>query len=620
MSSFPLQIFTRERANVGFDDKYRSSILGRKFAGQPRGVYVGFLPRVLPASTIVSLDIDPTEGLSLAKLPSLGDTSGMDVYTTSNIQFDVGGIDAAEFPVNVIIRATYTDDKDTPTVAEVVTTSAAGGVSSKEVLVCVVSGPPSAPTVTFDPEFFQRDAPLALTGRTFGYMPAGSIEDLLAAVDAVNEVIAARIGLDGTVYDSLDERLVGDQSAEEMGERLATTFRTIRSNDYSIGAGVETLNVSSSFTEVDRDHQPLLTFSGLGSETTPGAVSDPADAVRNVCLIQDAITGYRPVDDPTDRRTIFGRLSGPETVAIAGTWTFTKNSQQLTGTGGTALSDFQINDTVVGPDGLLYEVITLTNNNQVTLNSAYRGDTTTSDSVDVNRWTLNLMTIVSGVETAASLPTPTTIRFFFPAFVTTGQSKFDYTLGLHTSSEKDPLPLATTSIPGRVTLADTNSRLGSITIQDAGIDVGQFHTLVFSSPSAVVTVLPDDSGSVEIVTIGPPGPTGPTGPLGATGPTGPTGPGFSTIDEYTLVGRFRTLSYPSLNSNSATINVGINARIVCANIERFQNWFGGGATAGTDIGRITEVTQATAGDPDVQVFYEIGGKFELGIFLTAAGD
>lgn len=621
MSLFPVKVFTKEAANVDFDAEYRSAILARKFAGQPKGAYIGFTPRVIPATSVISLDVDPTEGLSLIKIPSDSDPAGLDIFTTSNITFDVGGIDPGEFPLNVLARASYVDDSDTETTAEIVTTSAADGVTQQEVRICVINGTPAAPTVAADVTLVERDEPLALSGRGFGFMPSGAIEDLEAAVDAVNEVVAARTGLDGTVYDSLAERLAGDQSATQMGDRLAPACRTLRSNDYLVASGAESVVVSGTFSEVDREHRPLITLGGTGSETVPGAIAGPNDTSRNVCLIQDATTGYRPVDDPTTRRTIFGRLTGPDDLPISGTWTFTKNSQTLVATGAQALTDVRVGDTIIGLDGLYYEVESVDTNSALTLTNAYRGDTADSSTVSVRRWTLNFATMVSGVEVTTSMPSATTIRFFFPAFVSSGVSSYDYNLALHSSSERAPLPDATTTVPGRVTLADSASTLGAITLQDGGVPVGQFHTLVFSSPNALVSVATGDTGSVEIEEIGPIGPTGTDGALGATGPTGPTGPGFTTINDYTIVGQFRTAAYPALNTNSATVSIGINTRIVCANIERFRNVFGGGATPGVSIGRITDVQQvAGPGDPNIQVFYEIGGEFEIGIYLTGAGD
>lgn len=620
MSRFPLKIFTKESANVDFNAEYRTAILGRKFAGQPKGAYVGFTPRVVPATSIISLDVDPTSNLSIAKIPSDGDPAGIDVYATTNITFNVSAIDPGEFPLNVLLRATYTDDADTPTTAEIVTTSAADGVTAREVRICRISGTPAAPVVSADPAAGERDEPLALSGNNFGFMPAGSVEDLAAAVDIVNEVVAARIGLDGTVYSSLSDRLTGDQSAEQMGARLGLSYKALRGNDYVIAAGAETLNVSGSFSEVDRDHLPLITLGGLGSETSAGAISDPNDTDRNVCLLQDALTGYRPVDDPINRRTVFGRLTGPEDVPVAGTWTFTRNSQSLVATGATALSDFQVGDTVIGPDGLLYEVETVNTNSIVTLKSAYRGDTTSSSLVSVRRWTLQLKKLVAGVEVDASLATPTTLRFFFPAFVSAGVSSFDYNLALHTSAERAPLEGATTSTPGRVTLADSSSKLGSITLQDAGVTVGQFHTLVFSAPNALVSV-GSELGIVEIEEIGPTGVAGPNGAVGAPGPTGPTGPGFSTIAPYVLAGRFSSTAPPAVQTGSTTVNLGLNTRIVCANVERIQNIGGGGATAGVDLARITGIQQVSPpGDSQIQVDYEVGGGFQIGIYLSGAGD
>jgi hypothetical protein len=69
MAVFPLQVFTENEALVGFDGDYRSSLVGQKYAGQPKGVYVGFTPVVTGASTLTFVQ-DPLLGYSLLKVTS----------------------------------------------------------------------------------------------------------------------------------------------------------------------------------------------------------------------------------------------------------------------------------------------------------------------------------------------------------------------------------------------------------------------------------------------------------------------------------------------------------------------------------------------------------------------
>jgi len=621
MSVFPLQIFTADQAIAGFNDEYQSNVLNQKFAGMPRGAYVGFIPSVSTPSPILTLGVDPTEGYSLINVPSNDDHGGLTIVVKQAVTLDFTGQPVVDFPIHVLARASYTDDPDIPTTGEIFTRGA-GGVATDEVLICVVDGTPTALTVDFDASAGERTEPLAFTGMDFGFMPSGSIEDLQDAVDIVNEVVAARIGLDSTVHLDLSTRLAEDQSAESMAGRLGLVFQALRSNDYSVGAGEDTVNVSGSFAEVDRDHSPQTTLDGDGAETKAGAIAGPNDASRNVCLIQDANSGSRPIDDPTDRRIVFGRVEGPETVAVAGTWTFSQAAQTVIGTGGTATSDMQVGDTIQGADGLFYEIETISGDNSIALRNAYRGSTATVDNRDVHRWILRLKKLNGAVEVDASFPVPTTIRFFFPAFLPSAESNFDYLLALHTDAEREPLTEATTTVPGLVKLADSGSLLGSVNIQNGGVPLagGPFHALNFSAPNAVV-IAAGTPGEVEVVEIGLPGATGPDGVAGATGPTGPAGPGFTQRNPYER-GNEQTATGPGLppTARSATFNMGHTVRIAVAGIAQLRNVFGGGASLGSDVGIITNILPGTPSSQEIQIDFTVGNDFGLTPFFSSAGD
>jgi len=536
MAVFPLQVFTQNGAQAGFNEDYKSSPLGVRYAGQPKGAYLGFTPSVLGSE--LTLDVDPTFGYSLVKVGSDVNPSGMDVFVTDPVVLDFVGQPSIDFPMNVMVRVSYYDDGSVPTTAEVFSRSATVAVSANEVLLCVVDGPAAALTFAADPTLEERDVPLAYGHVNFGFMPGGSIENLQAAADIVNEVIAARTGLDSTVYADLAARIAGDYSAEKMAERLALTFRALRSNDYVVAAGESSVKVSGSFSEVDRAHEPMLTLDGDGGETTEGAIADPNDISRNVVLVVDASTGYRPIDDETERRTIFGRISGPNQKVVGGEWQFLNASKDVAAIdeNGQATIEMEAGDAILGPDGIYYEVETVLTNNSIELRTAFQGSSDTVSSAQIRRWELALKKIVGGVEIDAELLASTTIRFFFPAFLSMEQSNADWRMAMHTSAERKPLPSATTAIPGLVRLAETGALLGAVNIQNAGVPLGggPFHTLNFNAANASVVAVPGSPQEVQVVEIGQVGAPGAAGASGGPGNPGGPGPGFSTLNPFEI--------------------------------------------------------------------------------------
>lgn len=617
MAIYPVKVFTNNNAIVGYDDRYKSSILGAKFAGMPKGVYVGFTPSVSPPSPVLTLGIDATHGYSLIKVPSSISPSGMDVITTSPITLDFTGQLAGDFPIHVICRVNYDSSGSIATNAEIITRSAAA-VGFDEILICVVSGIPASLSIAFDASLGQRDAPLAFTGINFGFMPSGSVEDLESIVDAINEVVEARVGLDNSTYSNISARLAGDQSAGSMASRLGLALRVLRSNDYAMSAGQESINVSGSFTAVDRDFNPLITLDGSGAETSTGAVSSPNDTTRNVCILQNATTGYRPVNDPNARLTVFGRLSGPTEIPMAGTWTFTNAGTGVTAVNGQATTEIQVGDTIQGADGRYYEVATITNNNNIVLSNAYVGMSASTANIVARRWTLTLRVLDNGLESNSSLPTPMIVRFFFPAFLTMENSNYDWRLAAHNALEKEPMPQATTTTAGLNILATPGAFLGSVSIQNAGVALvgGPFHTINFSAPSA--SIIPGSTtGEIEVANIGPTGAPGSPGAAGGPGPTGPTGPGFNAFNEFEVSGEFTT-SPGVLTTRTFTRDMGHNVRVVFGNIAKWRDL--GFFSPTNDLFEVLDVrfsgTEAT-----IEVQHGgVAGDNLITLFLSSAGD
>lgn len=608
MARFPVQVFTRDNALVGYDDDYKSSPLARKFAGWPRGVYTGFVPGTTPGSPLLTLSIDPTEGVSIIKLPSAGDPGGIDLVVKSTITIDFTG--HLTFPVNVVAVATY-DDSGAPS-AQLFTISP-GTPAWNEVVVCQVQGAPLAMTTAINPALGQRTSPLAFVGSDFGYMPAGAVEDLQAAVDIVNEVVAARVGLDAVDYPSLSDRLAADLSAASMGARLGKVFRALRSNDYTVAANATEVRVAGSFSEVNRDFAPFITLSGAGSESSEGAVAAPNDSSRNVAIVVDSNSGYKIIDDDTNRRVIYGRLEGPTSEAIAGTFQFTLALATVTASDADLLAQVSQGDGLEGPDGKVYEVATVVDDSTLILRDAYQGPTTSSSSVSKQVWLLRFRKLVSGSETAAAVPAATTLHFVFPAFLTLGQDNPDWTLPHLTGAERPPFPAATTTLAGKVPLGTAGSLVGAVFVQAAGAPVagGPFHLINFSAGGGQVQQTAP--GVITVGAIGGTGAPGPPGASGGPGPAGATGPGFTAL---TL---FETESHslpftPVPVPWSTTLPMGHTIRAVGGGFASVRDR--GAWAKGADILEIDDISFSGS---DATISGTITGDINFKVFLTSAG-
>lgn len=617
MAVFPLQVFTESNAQVGFDEDYRSSPLGVKYAGQPKGVYVGFTPSVFGSTLTLTPSL--ALGYSVVKVTSNASPGLMDIITTDAIVLDFTGQPAVDFPMNVIARSSYFADGASITSGEIFTRSDTVTIEFDEVLLCVVGGPAASLTVVFDPDLGERDEPLALANVDFGFMRGGAIEELRTAADIVNEVIAARIGLDGTIHPDLSTRVAVDYGAPAMAGRLALFSRVLRSNDYSVVAGEGSVVVSGSFSEIERDFDPKITLSGLGSETAEGALAGPNDLNRNVVLVTDADTGYRTIDDPTDRRIVFGRLTGPNEDTISGEWRFLNASKDVLATDGNgqATVELQLGNTLIGPDGKPYEVEATTDDNNIVLRTAYASATETNTVTTKQRWTVDLKKMVGTVETDASLPNNTTIRFFFPTFVSMERSNFDWKLALHTAAERVPLPAATTTTPGITRLADSNALLGAVNIQNNGTPLGggPFHTINFNAANANV-VITANSGEVQVIEIGPTGNKGNDGPTGDPGPIGAEGPGFAFVNSFEVSPEFAGILFSAPVPFSFTKDMTHNIHYLHGGIRRWRDQ--GFFAVGVDSILIESILTISATEGRIEG--QIQGDTFVMVFLSSAGD
>jgi hypothetical protein len=504
----------------------------------------------VPGSLTIAVDLD---GFGPATITDNGDGTlavGSALPMGGTVDYDAGtltGITPALTALSAV-NATYTRE-----------------VTKSEVLLCVVTGTPGAPVVASNAPT-NRDVPIAYPSVPYGYMPGASIEALEAAVAILNEVAAARTDLQGTAWPNLKARLDYDLGSEAMGRRLGRISRAIRSNQYQAAAGVTEISVGGSLSEVNRDFLPEITLNGLGSESQTGAVADPVDTVRNVCVVLDASTGDRLIDNATDRNVVFGRLVQEADFILDGQITFQSALTAVTGDADTRFTiQLAAGDTLQGPDGKFYEVLSITDDAALTLRDAYQGGSDTSGALIRRRFKLRFRKLSAGVESAHTIASTTQVQFFLPTFLTHATAAFDAGTFAYKPGERPVIPDATTSVQGKIALANAGSPyVGSINLQVGGVPVagGPFHTLNFTGASgALVQTSP---GVIDVTNIGPIGPVGPGGGPGPAGPTGPQGISINMPSRtaFNVAGSETVASGPGPVAISHTVNFGYNVRFL----------------------------------------------------------
>lgn len=528
----PVHTFASSEIKCRYGANYASSDVNEKFLGVPLGIYFGFAPSVTPGSLLLTLNVDQTFGVSFARTRSLLSEQEVDIVLDEAVVLDFTGHDFGANPtVYVKVRASV--DVGQPTTAEVFT-DAVPPAALTEHLVCVITKP-GADLVVDSTEPANRSTPFAWTGAPYGYgfMKESAVEQLLAAVDMVNEVAAARLDLLGVTHPwnppgdlGLDDRIVSDLLPAAIAGRLALLHRVVQANTYTAAATASSFDVSTSFSRFSRTELPALTFQPGGSETTAGAVTGGDVESRNVCFVVNEATRERLVD--SDRRVIYGRLTSADT-DLTGTLDFVNGSPNVTGVGTAFLTELAANALVVAPDGEVYVVASVTDNLNLVLADNYLGANTT-DVAARRVFTLSTFVNVSGVETSRSISVGTAFRFFFPVWVLLSDATFDATNFMLASGEAQPLPPAAVGVKGRVLLhPGTTGGLGGavLAVRDAGAVVGSGQpTWALDFDGASVSA----PGVADISAAGPTGPIGPGG--GSPGPAGPAGAQGDGFDAY----------------------------------------------------------------------------------------
>lgn len=524
-------------------EPYLTSAVNKKFLGWPRGVHLGFIPQVTNGSLIVTLAIDPTYGLSLARVKSSLEASNIDVVSDQPLTLDFTGHDFVTNPT-AYVKVQASAQLGSPTTAQVYTTATAGSTPTDQ-LICVVTKPGANLVAAFDAPT-HRATPYAYSGTPLGYgfMGDGAVEQLLQAVAMVAEVAAARVDLAGVNHPyapisqkGLTDRITADLQPAAIAGRLGLTHRVIRSQDYTLGAPAATINVSSSFARTGRTRPPLVTIVPNGSETLAGAITD-AD-VRNVCFILLIGTNERPLEAST-RAVAYGRLVTSIQV-LAGTVTF-NGTTSVTGSG-TAFLDpstgVNAGDIILAPNGDYYVVATTPGSNtSLTLTTSAPAGTITSTR---RRFNLNVVkrNPADNTEVPFTIGSGSIVRFFFGAWFDLSASVHDSTLLMFEGGEEAPLPDATVATKGKAIMYPgvAGALCGAMSILDTGGVVGSgkpCYSLNFKG--AALNPAP---GIANITASGPIGPIGlpGTGP-GPPGVTGPPGLGFNSFSAPFVAGPY----------------------------------------------------------------------------------
>lgn len=629
MAIFPQKYFTKDNVLLrtgppDLRETHASQPIAEKFAGPPKGVYTGFTPSAV--GSILTLAPDGSEGYSLIKVHSDSDPAGLDIIVAGSIQIDFSSAAGSDFlpnGVQVIATANYTAGQ--PTTAQITPRprqSPPQARAKDEVLICELTGTPGAIAVLAVPGT-NRDVPLAFAGTDFGLMPAGSMESLAAAVDILNEVVAARTNLEAVVHTTLKGRLDTDLGAEAMAFRLGRTLRILASNDYQAPGGASEVTVSGSLSETSRNNLPLVSLNGGGSESVTGAVTDPTDTARNICFVADADTGDRLVSDETLREVIFGRLRQEPDFVLDGTLAFSNALTTVAGTNTKFLLQLAEGDTVQGPDGKFYEVASITSDAAATIKDAYLGLSASSGGLIRRRFKLRFRKFDAGAEVAHQLGSTTNVRFFFPVFVTIAQPDFSAPLTMHEPGERPAVPDATAAVPGKVALADAGSPyIGAINLQVGGTPVGggPFHVLNFTgSTGSLIELAP---GVIDVTNIGPQGPQGPGSGPGPPGPPGNPGPSVTHTNTFAPKPSADGLGPgPGSVNVSWTIDFGFQVRFLAGGIASIFVPAGDLFFASRDTCTLTGITLPNATTGTISATGGSGGAINASVilYLDAAG-
>jgi len=572
---FPTYTIPLTSIKYRYGEHYVSEATNQKFLGIPRGVYLGFTASM--TGNILKLSVDQDYGVSLLRVTSLLDTVAVDLLLTTDVTLDFTG--QLVYPVYVF--ASVSEKLGSPSTAQIITAGAF--VPSPTVsLICVL---PSAGSVVFDAPT-NRDTPYAYTGTPlgFGFMRANAVEQLLDAIDMITEVTNARTDLTSTVQASLGNRITVDGTAVNMATRLSRSIRSYRTSTFSVGGPITSANVSSQFSALYRSISPVTDIRPFGSSSYTGAVTggslpvpSPAgatqDSIRNVCVPVDA-SGVRLVDST---KVVYGRLIANE-VTIAGTSSFSLGSPTVNGVG-TAYNNgsIQAGDLIADAVGNLYVVLTtpvLPTVLTLSINAI-----AANAVVDTIRRRFSVDFVKSddaGSEVAATVSQ--NFSLYFPVWHSSDIAVLDAQTFLYQNGAPVPVPVATSSLEGRVLRASgaPDGLAGALQVVKANniaVGAGQFHTISFLAATN------PGGGVVNVTMVGATGSKGPIppggGPAGPVGDPGLQGQGITTKNIFFLSGPYNQLVMPPSTLYSFSNTFGFDLIFVSGGLASWEVTSGG---------------------------------------------
>lgn len=578
MVAFPTLSLPKENVKMRFLEEGVPLALGQRWYGMPRGVWIGFVPSVTPASDVLTLDVDPNHNFSLLRVGSENLRTQVEVFTPDPIMLDFSG--HATFPIYVLAKASFRDKKPTQGVIFTRTTGPSG---PQEVLICQVDKP-AADLVVTSAAPITKNLPTAFQGQRFGFMPGGAIDDLVAASAVGGFIVAARVSAHTGAHADLSTRIAADLVGPSMADRLALRQVHVVSNVHGPVTGTS-VNVSGSFAETGREIGPSRDIEAGGTTSVEGAITA---APRNIGFVVNATTGERLIESGS-RLIVLGRLSFTSgTAGVGKEIRFTNASTAVDGNGTNPFqAPLEEGDIVLAPDGKYYEIETFTDPNNAVLKVAYQGPGAPDVAIDApfRRFTLDFERVDG---TPVTPPDSPEIRFLFPTYFRADRAIFDGLLLIKRDGERPVLPSASETEEGKFLLAVDGGLVGSIrTIRDNGSAVGNdFHTLNFLSGGAT-----DAGGGVANVAV--PGATGPPGTpanQGPDGPSGDAGPGY-TATNATLFEGSAFSSTPTPTSVSFSVDFSVVEATFSAINNLWGGWSGFDGHATLNLYEITDITQ-----------------------------
>ena len=411
---------------------------------------------------------------------------------------------------------------------------------------------------------------------------------------AVGSTVDGRdVSVDGTKLDSITFTGAG------ISALLNTQAKGIQGSDLN-GTTGSSRNVSDDFR---------AKVAG-GGEGVAGVVTDPPN---NLVKLRTKLDRDDILDAAGNK--VYGRLTGPNELALAGTLTFSNASNSVLGVGTTFLTQLQVGDIITrDDDGTYITVASVLTNTSLTTVQAWPG-TTGAFTGTRRRYTLSFFSrSEAGADPAYTFALATDIiwaylesfpLYLLPTFPDDWIFPSDQLAG--------DIPLATTAQAGKVVLApdlDTSATKAvtgadsrvNFPIQGQGV-AGRFEKV----RAGANVVLADVGGQLEIGV--------PSGADGADGDQGPPGPGFTQFTPYISS---TVENGPGVFSFTHDFGYSVRAAWTAFN---YIHERGSGFNAADTI-KITLVSKPTA--TSVKVDFEVttsgsGGDVDVGVYIGAAG-